>query len=400
MSQTQRRNLHIAPVAFVMLTFTGLSGCADRAPIETAPAVVTQPIINGFAPDAARHGATVALLERYASSVSPDIYCSGTLVTPEVVVTAAHCLTTVKGRKVRTTPPSEVAISVGDGTYTDPDGVAYAAVETLVHPGYDDKALLNDIALVRVSPPVTEVTPVPVLPHALGFSASDFGETLNFAGFGDDEYGQYNVKLQANGSLGGLGCTVSGCFDSGDAATQISYNQYSSGPCFGDSGGPAFVNRGGTWYLAGVTSYGDNYCTQYGVSTRVDAFESWIADFAGEAPTCVADGYCDASCADDPDCAPPTCVADGYCDPACADDPDCAPPSCVADGYCDPACADDPDCGTSGGSCGDGICDADESCDGRSGTSACEADCPGKTTGKPTGRYCYVGGACDGPGCP
>jgi hypothetical protein len=57
----------------------------------------------------------------------------------------------------------------------------------------------------------------------------------------------------------------------------------------------------------------------------------------------------------------------------------------------------DPDCGLS--SCGDGICGAGESCDGRNGTSAC-SDCDGKTNGRPSGRFCYVEGVCEGPGCP
>ncbi|TNF33379.1 MAG: trypsin-like serine protease [Deltaproteobacteria bacterium] len=376
------RNLRLLPLLLVpglALVVAGASGCADRAPVDTAaPSVVTQPIMNGYGPDAPRHAATVALLQRSSTTVYPDIYCSGTLVTPDVVVTAAHCLTSQRGKKLVTTAPEQVAIYFGDGTYTDSNGAAYAAVETLVYPGYDANALVNDIALIRISPPMTAIAPVPVLPHALGFSSANVGETLNFAGFGEDENGAYNTKLQADGVLAGLGCAVSGCWNAGVAASQFSYTQYDSGPCFGDSGGPAFVNRGGTWYLAGVTSYGDNTCTQYGVSTRVDAYEGWIADFAAPAPTCVSDGFCDASCADDPDCAAPTCVADGFCDASCAADPDCG----AAEG------------------CGDGVCAADESCDGRYGTTLCDADCAGKMTGKPAGRFCYVGDTCEGDGCP
>jgi murein DD-endopeptidase MepM/ murein hydrolase activator NlpD len=52
----------------------------------------------------------------------------------------------------------------------------------------------------------------------------------------------------------------------------------------------------------------------------------------------------------------------------------------------------------SGGSCGDGVCGAGESCDGRGGTTAC-ADCPGLTKGRPSGRFCWVEGVCEGPGC-
>jgi secreted trypsin-like serine protease len=53
------------------------------------------------------------------------------------------------------------------------------------------------------------------------------------------------------------------------------------GPCSGDSGGPAFVDRSGTIYVGGITSFGDAACRTYGVSTRVDAYESWLEGYAG-----------------------------------------------------------------------------------------------------------------------
>ena len=55
--------------------------------------------------------------------------------------------------------------------------------------------------------------------------------------------------------------------------------------------------------------------------------------------------------------------------------------------------------GGTGGNCGNGTCDVGESCDGRDGTTAC-SDCPGQTSGKPSNRFCYVNGVCEGPGCP
>jgi murein DD-endopeptidase MepM/ murein hydrolase activator NlpD len=49
--------------------------------------------------------------------------------------------------------------------------------------------------------------------------------------------------------------------------------------------------------------------------------------------------------------------------------------------------------------CGDGACSVGESCDGRDGTESCSVDCPGKIKGKPSNRFCYVDGVCEGPGC-
>lgn len=240
-------------------------------------------IFGGSAPYAPEHAATVALhqLTNNGSSVYVQPFCSGTLVAPNVILTAAHCLDVAAtyASTFSTMPPSSLAIYVGDDPSVDILDHLYLASATLINPGYDRFALQNDIALVRISGTVTETSPIAPLPASLGFTSADIGSTINFAGFGQTETGSAGVKLQVDGVLGGLGCTVAGCPDAGFAASQISYAQATNGPCFGDSGGPAFLDRGGVPYVAGVTSYGDANCTQYGVSTRVDAYESFISNF-------------------------------------------------------------------------------------------------------------------------
>lgn len=232
-------------------------------------------IINGEPPDAPEHQAVVSLHAVRGKSVYVSPFCSGTLIRPDVVLTAAHCLAGKKAAGVR--------VYVGDNPIAEYQAgtLTFKTVSALtVHPQYNSRTITNDIALMRLSAPVAGVTPVPEAPAGFAYV---LGERLNFAGFGQDELGDFGVKLQVDGALDGFGCSLAcGCPQaSGDAATQICYQQSDAGPCFGDSGGPAFVYRSGAVYVAGMTSYGDSTCSIYGVSTRADAFEAFIHGFAG-----------------------------------------------------------------------------------------------------------------------
>ncbi|MBW2700716.1 MAG: trypsin-like serine protease [Deltaproteobacteria bacterium] len=357
------------------------------------------PIINGTTASDGIYNAVVSLHQRTGDSVSVNIFCSGTLIAPDVVLTAAHCLD-VGNRKPRLMSPAAVAIHFGPNpTDSDSGRVFYGVSETWMHPSYNSSYITNDIAMLRLDMPNNSVTPVPALPASLGFTSADEtvqnspGIDLDFAGFGADEHNEYDVKLHYVGVLGSI-----------QSSTQIYYTQGfaqgEGGPCFGDSGGPAFVVRNGTTYVGGMTSYGDSSCAEYGVSTRADAYEALINDFVGIVvePFC-GDGNCDAgedcaNCADD--CG--ECPVDPFCgDEECNGAETCA--TCEADCGACPFCGDEEcngaetcatceaDCGACP-FCGDGSCDADEDC------ASCEGDCGVCQTCSVKGDPCSSGSDC------
>ncbi len=268
-----------------MLLALALLSCApEEALIPGLGSMGVEPgekIYGGAAPDQLYHDAVVGLHQRSKRGVYTLPFCTGTLIGEEWVLTAAHCVTSSRGRA---NSASTVAIYVGDDPSTDLASHIYYVSSITVHSSYSTSTLYNDIALLKLSTPITEVDPVPYLPSSLALSSTDIGSNLNHAGFGYDETRDYGVKLQVDLPLGAFGCGVTGCSSAGSTSLQISYSQSGGsgiGPCNGDSGGPAFIERSGTAYVAGITSYGDSGCNIYGVSTRVDAFASWINSKTG-----------------------------------------------------------------------------------------------------------------------
>lgn len=324
---------------FALVSVACWSACGPTEDLTPQTAERSDEIIGGTL--AMGDPATVALTVRYGGQY--ESVCTGTLIAPKTVLTAAHCIYAYG---------QNAPYYVTFGTYSAQPTRAVQVVSQTRHPSYNQSAW--DFGLLRLASPVLDVTPFPM--NETPITQSMIGRSIRHVGFG---------LTSAGGQVSGTKREVTYplrevrnyTIESGASGKQT---------CQGDSGGPAFMIMPGetTEKLVGVVSYGDQDCAYEGYDGRVDVAASWIRSTmsAWELPTCATDGACVQNCATpDQDCV---CAADGVCSADCTDpamDVDC-PRDCVANNVCSvQACGrPDTDCVDEGS-----LCVAPTQCRGR-----------------------------------
>lgn len=221
------------------------------------------------------------------------VSCTGTLIAPDVVLTAAHCVDmslykggvgTVRGEAYAVSfEPDLVALSE-EKTTEFPEDAIYAA-RWVPHPKYSITAMSKrtglsdnyDIALIFLKQPVVDVQPA-LLVTAEEASQLREGREVDISGWGMTRW----EASPPQGSVGRKVCATSFVAELGDTEMQIGLGPDTARKCHGDSGGPSYLNvdtpHDVKRRVVGVTShtYGEGGCHVGGVDTRVDAFLPWI----------------------------------------------------------------------------------------------------------------------------
>eukprot|EP00727_Mastigamoeba_balamuthi_P004821 m51a1_g14337 hypothetical protein (1356) ;mRNA; r:151650-157768 len=363
-----------------MRTIAALIATAVAAAALDTPQA--QRVVNGNpVVSAAKYPWMTSLLFTSPNAGEAISMCGGALIAPTWVLTAAHCVDPGKTKLAQLYPRGNVVV-VGSLTPTTEKDVSKMStvLRALTHPDFDLDIMHNDVALLKLTRPITGATLAKIAPA--GYADLSAGTKVWGMGWGllyEDGVqptSMMEVKLpivsredcrRLNNDPKILNSTLCTMYHEGGRDT-----------CQGDSGGPlVHVEEDGTMVQVGVTSYGTG-CARIGspgVYTRVSEFRQWIdstmASVDSGAKVCgcprqhIGNGHCNMLCFseecrwDGGDCNGSNCsagctpemLANDVCDAQCAtlacelDNNACksvcserCPTSMVNNGVCDVDC--------------------------------------------------------------
>lgn len=301
------------PLATSLVPLALAAACVPAAGgLDARSAMAEQAIINGELCGPAEQPTAIAILldatvDFGFGGGAQDItavMCTGTLIAPDVVLTAAHCtdptgITFGFGEVQRAefyisfeSDLSAYAEQQGQGAPLEIPASAIPVRELVAHEefrldafnaGVNGPGDFNDVALLFLATAIDGVEPEVVITAA---EASQLvaGKPVEIAGWGQQTPQADIFTPPPPGTVGKKVCGTSTINEVGDFEMQIGGDETTTRKCHGDSGGPTYLTidtaHERTRRVVGITShaYDQSDCAKGGVDTRVDVWLPWIEE--------------------------------------------------------------------------------------------------------------------------
>ncbi len=232
-------------------------------------------VVGGTDVKHGRYEFMAAILNRNESDPVDGQFCGGSLVASGWVLTAAHCVEDARSR--------DVSVLLGQRNLDGTGGEQIRVSRIVSHPDYPSKGY-PDLALLELAS-ASQAKPISLASRGMNEAAP--GESAVVTGWGQiSENGPATNELREARVPVVEHSVCNRAYGGGIIEDAMVCAGGKTDSCYGDSGGPLFIQRDNAFVQAGVVSFGERcgLADVPGVYARVSSYHDWITAYIGDTP--------------------------------------------------------------------------------------------------------------------